>query len=102
MIGEFDGLSAPVRTATDTLYADIALAPGAKVKIPARAEERAIYLLSGEIDIAGDIFARDQLLVFRSGDEIVVSSERGAHFMLFGGAALGSRRYIWWNFVSSS
>ncbi|TIX62809.1 MAG: hypothetical protein E5V33_14310, partial [Mesorhizobium sp.] len=23
-------------------------------------------------------------------------------FMLFGGASLGSRRYIWWNFVSSS
>ncbi len=38
----------------------------------------------------------------RPGDEIVVSSERGAHFMLFGGAAMGSKRYIWWNFVSSS
>ena len=102
VIGEFEGLRAPVRTASDTLYADIELAPGATVRIPARAEERAVYLLAGEIDIAGDIFARDQLLVFRPGDEIVVSSERGAHFMLFGGAALGSRRYIWWNFVSSS
>jgi redox-sensitive bicupin YhaK (pirin superfamily) len=102
VIGEFDGLKAPVRTATDTLYADIRLAAGAKVRIPARAEERAIYLLSGEVDIAGDIFARDQLLVFRTGDEVVVSSAQGAHFMLFGGAALGSRRYIWWNFVSSS
>ena len=41
-------------------------------------------------------------LVFRPGDDIVVSSENGAHFMLFGGASLGSKRYIWWNFVSSS
>lgn len=102
VIGEFEGLRAPVRTPTDTLYADIKLEPGARVRIPARAEERAIYLLSGEVDIAGDVFARDQLLVFRPGDEIVVSSAQGAHFMLFGGAALGSRRYIWWNFVSSS
>jgi redox-sensitive bicupin YhaK (pirin superfamily) len=102
VIGEFDGLKSPVRTATDTLYADIALEPGAKVRIPARAEERAIYVLSGEVDIAGDIFPADRLLVFRPGDEIVVSSAPGAHFMLFGGAALGSRRYIWWNFVSSS
>jgi redox-sensitive bicupin YhaK (pirin superfamily) len=32
----------------------------------------------------------------------VVGAERGAHFMLFGGASLASKRYIWWNFVSSS
>ena len=31
-----------------------------------------------------------------------MSSQTGAHFMLFGGASLGSKRYIWWNFVSSS
>ncbi len=47
-------------------------------------------------------FAPDQLLVFRPGDQIVVRSPGGASFMLFGGASMGSRRYIWWNFVSSS
>ena len=72
------------------------------VKIPADAEERAIYVLDGKVSISGDRFAENRLLVFRPGDEIVVSSELGAHFMLFGGASLGSKRYIWWNFVSSS
>ena len=52
--------------------------------------------------ISGDRFPSGRLLVFRPGDEIVVSSDGGAHFMLFGGASLGSQRYIWWNFVSSS
>lgn len=102
VIGAFSGLKAPVRTASDTLYADIRLKPGGRIPIPADTEERAIYVLDGEVDIAGDRFAANQLLVFREGDEIVVGSERGAHFMLFGGASLGSRRYIWWNFVSSS
>jgi redox-sensitive bicupin YhaK (pirin superfamily) len=102
VIGSFSGLNAPVRTASDTLYADIRLKPGGRIPIPADTEERAIYVLEGEVDIAGDRFAANQLLVFREGDEIVVGSERGAHFMLFGGASLGSRRYIWWNFVSSS
>lgn len=102
IIGEFKGLKSPVRQASDTLYADIRLAPGAKIKIPADAEERAIYTLGGELDILGDRFPIERLLVFRPGDEIVVSSETGAHFMLFGGASLGTRRYIWWNFVSSS
>jgi redox-sensitive bicupin YhaK (pirin superfamily) len=102
VIGAFSGLRSPVMTASDTLYADLSLAPGASVKIPADAEERAIYTLEGEVSISGDRFPAERLLVFRPGDEIVVSSEGGAHFMLFGGASLGSNRYIWWNFVSSS
>ncbi|BAV51691.1 pirin [Mesorhizobium loti] len=102
VIGDFQGLRSPVRADTETLYADLRLAPGASVKIPADAEERAIYTLQGEVAISGDVFPAERLLVFRPGDEIVVSSQTGAHFMLFGGASLGSQRYIWWNFVSSS
>ncbi|WP_214473558.1 pirin family protein [Mesorhizobium sp. dw_380] len=102
VIGDFQGLRSPVRTDSETLYADLRLAPGASVKIPADAEERAIYTLEGEVSISGDVFPAERLLVFRPGDEIIVSSQTGAHFMLFGGASLGSKRYIWWNFVSSS
>jgi len=102
VIGSLSGVRSPVRTASETLYADIRLEAGASVQIPADAEERAIYVLDGKVSISGDRFGENRLLVFRPGDEIVVSSELGAHFMLFGGASLGSKRYIWWNFVSSS
>ncbi|APH71202.1 pirin family protein [Aquibium oceanicum] len=102
VIGNFSGVRSPVRTASDTLYADIRLKPGGRVRVPADAEERAIYVLDGKVTITGDRFGADRLLVFRPGDEIVVESEEGAHFMLFGGASLGSPRHIWWNFVSSS
>ena len=67
------------------------------------AEERALYILSGSLVVAGDHFAPDQLLVFRPGDAITLQGgPEGCHVMLFGGAALNSQRYIWWNFVSSS
>jgi redox-sensitive bicupin YhaK (pirin superfamily) len=102
VIGAFDGLASPVGAHSDTLYVDLTLSTGGRVRIPADAEERAIYVLDGSVTIAGDRFPSDRLLVFRPGDEIVVESELGAHFMLFGGASLGSTRYIWWNFVSSS
>jgi redox-sensitive bicupin YhaK (pirin superfamily) len=102
VIGSFDGLKSPVRAASETLYADIRLNHGASIRIPADAEERAIYTLEGTVTISGDSFPDNRLLVFKPGDEFVVSSETGAHFMLFGGASLGSKRYIWWNFVSSS
>jgi len=102
VMGSFQGLNSAVSGHSETLYVDIRLDAGASIQIPADAEERAIYVLEGQVVIAGDRFPSDRLLVFRPGDEIVVSSENGAHFMLFGGASLGSSRYIWWNFVSSS
>jgi len=102
VMGGFQGLASPVTGYSDTLYTDIRLEAGGSIDIPADAEERAIYVLEGSVVIAGDRFPSDRLLVFRPGDQIVVSSEHGAHFMLFGGASLGSKRYIWWNFVSSS
>ncbi|TIO90474.1 MAG: pirin family protein, partial [Mesorhizobium sp.] len=80
VIGEFSGLRSPVATASETLYADLRLAAGASVKIPGDAEERAIYTLESEVSIAGDRFPAERLLVFKPGEEIVVSSERGAHF----------------------
>ncbi len=102
IIGGFQGLKSPVKGHSDTLYVDLKLAPGARAKITAEAEERAIYVLDGSVTISGDRFPADRLLVFRPGDEIVVEAPEGAHLMLFGGASLGSNRYIWWNFVSSS
>ncbi|KQM35447.1 pirin [Rhizobium sp. Leaf68] len=103
VIGDFAGFRSPVKTFTDTLYADLSLAPGAKFPFPADHEERAIYILSGSLEVAGDVFAADQLLAFRAGDDITLKGGvDGCHIMLFGGAALNSRRYIWWNFVSSS
>ncbi len=103
VIGSFEGLASPVSTFTDTLYVDLRLEPGARFPFAADHEERALYILSGELDVAGDLFAPDQLLVFRAGDDITLQAgPQGCHVMLFGGAALNSKRYIWWNFVSSS
>ena len=96
-------MRSPVRAASDTLYADIRLTPGASVRIPADAEERAIYVLDGDGRRSpATAFRRTACWCSGPATRSSSSSERGAHFMLFGGASLGSKRYIWWNFVSSS
>ncbi|WP_337266275.1 pirin family protein [Oryzifoliimicrobium ureilyticus] len=103
IIGEFEGLVSPVSTLSDTLYVDLRLDPLSKFQFSAGYEERAIYILEGSLTIAGDNFDADRLLVVRPGDDVTIkSNETGCHIMLFGGAPLASRRYIWWNFVSSS
>ncbi len=99
--GKFLGLASPVATGWDTLFADVTLAPGASLPLDAATEERAIYLVSGEVEIAGDRFAPGRLLVFKPGDRITVRAASAARFAVVGGAAMDGPRHIWWNFVSS-
>jgi hypothetical protein len=82
-------------------YADIALAAGASVPLDPDSEERAIYTVDGEIEIAGDIFRPGALLVFRPSDHITIRAKSKARFMMLGGEPMDGPRYIWWNFVSS-
>ncbi|WP_349437593.1 pirin family protein [Pararhizobium sp. A13] len=103
VIGTFEGMRSPVSVFSDTIYVDLKIEPGKSAPFAAQWEERALYILEGEAIIAGDHFADNQLLVFQAGDPITVTAgPAGCHVMLFGGAALGSARHIWWNFVSSS
>ncbi|TCT37339.1 pirin family protein [Martelella mediterranea] len=104
VIGDFSGLKADVKTFTDTLFVDLVLEAGAAFPFPAQHEERALYILEGELEVAGDRFGAEQLLILRPGDNatLVGGLPAGCRVMLFGGAALDKPRHIWWNFVSSS
>jgi len=103
VIGNFNGLSSPVPTFSDTLYVDLSLEAGGIFPFDANWEERAIYILSGEVTISGQTFGADQLLVLRPEDAISLrAGPSGAHMVLFGGESMGKKRHIWWNFVSSS
>ncbi|HZY12394.1 MAG TPA: pirin family protein [Beijerinckiaceae bacterium] len=101
IVGSAFGKTSPVRTQSQMIYADIALEPGASVPIDAAHEERGLYLVSGNVEIAGDRFGAGQLLVLRPGDPISVKAATPARFLLLGGAPMDGPRYIWWNFVSS-
>jgi redox-sensitive bicupin YhaK (pirin superfamily) len=95
------GATAPVEVLSPTLYADAALDAGATLPLPGDHEERAIYILHGEIDIAGDRFGPSQLLIFRPNDAITIRAITTARLLLVGGAPLEGKRHLWWNFVSS-
>ena len=99
--GQAFGARSPLETPSETLYADVHLAAGARLPVEPSYEERALYTIAGDIEVAGDAFGPGQLLVLRPGDPIVVRATADARFMLFGGAPMGGPRYIWWNFVSS-
>ena len=96
------GETSPVQVFFQTLYADAALAAGAAIPLPDEHEERAIYLLSGSVEIAGDRFDAPRLLAFRPGDCITIRAAGDARFIMLGGEPVDGPRHLWWNFVSSS
>lgn len=99
--GKLFGAVSPVATLMDTFFADVFLEAGASVPLDAGYEERAIYVVSGEIEIAVDRFAEGRLLIFKPGDRITVRAVSAARFVMLGGAPMDGPRHIWWNFVSS-
>jgi redox-sensitive bicupin YhaK (pirin superfamily) len=99
--GSIFGERSPVETLMETLFADVTLAAGTALPFDNTFEERAAYLVSGEVEIAGDRFAAGRLLIFRPGDAITLTAASDAHIVLLGGAAMDGPRHIWWNFVSS-
>jgi redox-sensitive bicupin YhaK (pirin superfamily) len=99
--GRAFGARSPVVTASDTVFADVVMQAGTTIPLDPDYEERAIYVVDGEIEIAGDRFTGPRLLVFRPGDRIAVRAVTASHIAILGGSALEGPRHIWWNFVSS-
>jgi redox-sensitive bicupin YhaK (pirin superfamily) len=83
-------------------YTEVTAGQGISVPLDPDHEERAIYLVDGEIEIAGDRYEGPRLLIFRPGDRITVKTTKPTRMMFLGGDALEGPRHIWWNFVSSS
>jgi len=104
IVGTSDGLRSPVKTLSDMVYADIVLIDGARYQLKAEHVERAVYVVEGEIEVAGQTggFATGELVVFKPGAEIILKAKGAARLMLIGGEPFPEGRNIYWNFVSSS
>jgi redox-sensitive bicupin YhaK (pirin superfamily) len=85
-----------------TIYADIELGSDASLPIEADADERAVMLVGGEAALDGQVLDLFTLYVLRPGHEARLMSASGGRVMLMGGQAFATRRYVFWNFVSSS
>ncbi|MDX2259113.1 MAG: pirin family protein [Hyphomicrobiaceae bacterium] len=102
VMGEAYGARSPAEFPHPALYVEAVLAAGAVLPLDADYDERAIYIVAGEVDIAGDRFGPGRLLVFRPGDRISVLATAQSRLVVLGGEPMDGPRHIWWNFVSSS
>lgn len=102
VLGDAFGVRSPVATTSPMLYADARLGPGARLPVPSHHEERAAYVVEGTVEEGGGRLGAGQLLVFRPRAPVVLRAATAARVLLLAGEPLDGRRYIWWNFVSSS
>ena len=100
--GDALGLRSPVVTAWPTLYVHAHFAPGTVLEMPAEHDERAVYVVQGELTTDAGKVVEGQLAALAPGTNIRLRAVGEVRAMLLGGNRFPSPRLIWWNFVASS
>lgn len=95
------GAQSPVKVHCNTLYVHVDLEPGASLTVPADHAERAVYVVSGSINVDGAALEAMQMGVLAEGKDVTVKCAGGTRLMLLGGEPLDGPRHLWWNFVAS-
>lgn len=97
------GLTSPVKVFSPIFYADARFAPGGALVFDTQHEERAFFVVEGEIHTnETQVHGPGAMLALQKGEEVTLYADAPARVMLLGGAPLDGPRHIWWNFVSSS
>lgn len=99
--GKALGLEARVKTHSSLFYLQWDLDAGARAELPADYAERAIYVVTGAIEIDGQAVDAGRMAVLSPGRPATIRAREPAIVMGIGGEPLGPR-FIDWNFVSSS
>lgn len=98
--GNAYGLHNDVKTNSPLFYLHVILNQGTRFGLPKEYSERAIYLVKGSLEVAGNTYHEGQMIVFNKGADPLILVKEHTTLMLLGGEPL-SERFIWWNFVSS-
>lgn len=94
------GKTSPVETFSPIFYLAAEAKGGATIPLPDEYEERAIYVVDGEIEIDGTAYKGGRMVVFNDGENPTIKATTKTRAMLLGGAPIG-KRFIWWNLVST-
>lgn len=99
IIGSAYGARSPVKMYAQTLYVEAHLRAGQSITVP-DAEERAVYVVEGELSADATAIPEHAMAVFSDAPNIVLTATRDSRIAIVGGQHLG-HRHIEWNFVSS-
>jgi len=100
LIGSAYGLTSPVKTFAKTLYIEARLSQGQQLTLPDEVTERGVYLVKGQLKLQNELIPEHNMAIINPGHSVTVTAQQDSTLVVVGGSKL-SKRYIWWNFVSS-
>jgi redox-sensitive bicupin YhaK (pirin superfamily) len=101
IIGEAFGRRSPVAVRAPMIYLELRMPAGTEIVVPADYDERAAYVVEGDVRIGEASYEAGLMAVAQPSRELHLSAAADSHVMIVGGAHMG-KRHIWWNFVSTS
>lgn len=96
------GRTSPTPTYSPMFYLAVEMEAGAAFDLPREHEERAVYVVSGDVTVAGAALPARHMAVAAPDEDVHVVARSASRLMILGGSPLDGDRHIWWNFVSSS
>ena len=104
LLGAWGDARSPVTVWSPLTYVVAELAAGARLDVPRFQPERALYVVDGELAVAGAAtpLGAHELAVLRPDVTPTLTATTAARVALFGGAPLDGPRLMLWNFVASS
>ena len=102
LLGAALGAASPVEHPSRPWMVDVELDGGSTFELEASPDERAVYVVAGEVAIGDRAFERFRPLVAAPGAALTVGARRPSRVVALGGPPLDGPRFMDWNFVSSS
>lgn len=99
--GAIEGANAGVPTHSPLFYLHWNMGPGTSRSLGTQYPERAVYVATGEVEVAGQPLSAGRMAVLDPGRAVRVTARQPSTVMLLGGEPVGER-FMFWNFVSSS
>lgn len=94
-------LESPVPVLSPTVYAEIHMQTATTLLIPNEHQERALYVLQGDMQLEDQPLEAQSLVLLPAGEALTLSADGDCHAVLIGGAPLDGPRRMNWNFVAS-
>jgi redox-sensitive bicupin YhaK (pirin superfamily) len=101
VVGELGGVRSPATVHSRLVGADIALTPGARLRLPLRPDfEYGLLALAGAATAGGTTLTPGDLLYLGlDRTELAVRTDTGTRLFLLGGEPFDEPLVMWWNFV---
>ncbi len=100
-VGSWRGRVSPVTGCSPTVFASLSFEPTACLSWNADHEERAVFVVDGDLEVAGQKVAAGELAVLTPKETVLLQARAATRAVVLGGAPFLQSRHLSWNFVST-